>query len=369
MHGVSMVRPLTIRVLAPADDPMSYHFLYPLRVVRRELRRRSVRVASRRVVSHDLVRGDLLLVLSSFFARPRSVPADEVVRLLRTWSRKVPVMWCDVWDSTGSVVAEVLPHVATYAKKQLTVDRSVYTRPLYGGRWFTDRIHREYGIRDSAPAISRPIAEVHLDRMRVSWNLGLGQLAPRRELWRIFLRGRTIGYERRWVPPHRRRTVDIHARMQWRYPRRTVGWQRERVQEALSELSREWRVSFKGRVSGPRFRRELAASRVVASPFGWGEICYRDFDGWAAGAAVVKPEMDAIETWPPLYERGVTYAPCAWDGSDARERLEELLLDEAMRTRIAREGQRRYRTALGREGMAMFCDHFLGLVESTLRAR
>ena len=39
----------------------------------------------------------------------------------------------------------------------------------------------------------------------------------------------------------------------------------------------------------------------MLSPFGWGEICYRDFEATLGGNLLLKPNMDHIKTWPNIY--------------------------------------------------------------------
>ena len=55
---------------------------------------------------------------------------------------------------------------------------------------------------------------------------------------------------------------------------------------------------------------------MTFSPFGWGEICYRDFEAYFSGSLLIKPSMDHIETWPNLYIKNQTYIPCRWDLKD-----------------------------------------------------
>jgi hypothetical protein len=353
-----------VHVLTPAGDPISYHFVYPLRVVRPDLRRRGCEVVLHSVVAPPLFDCDVLMVVSRFFASPVVVDRATVVRQLGEWSPRVGgVVWCDVWDSTGSVAVEVLPYVGVYAKKQLARDRDAYLQPLYGDRLFTDQFHRLHGIEDPEPWHSRPVAREELPKLRLSWNLGMGQLVRRQQvLWRLLVRGRRVGYARQWLAPGRGRKIDVMARMQWEYPRPSIAFQRQRVRRALDGLAGRYDVRYSGRVGAREYLRELARSRVVVSPFGWGEICYRDFEAWTAGAALLKPAMDRIETWPSLYRAGETYEICAWDVADLTERLQGLLEDPDRRLQVAIEGQRRYREALSRGGLNAFCDHFLELV-------
>ena len=52
---------------------------------------------------------------------------------------------------------------------------------------------------------------------------------------------------------------------------------------------------------------------MVLSPFGWGEICTRDFEAFAYGATLIKPTMEHAITYPNWYIPNETYLPLDWD--------------------------------------------------------
>src|SRR5437867_7089727 len=109
---------------------------------------------------------------------------------------------------------------------------------------------------------------------------------------------------------------------------------------------------------------ELRTARVGVSPFGYGEVCFRDFEIILAGAALLKPDMSHLETWPPLYLPGETYAAHRWDLSDLRHVVEDLLAGDRWR-QIAARAQRVYRRYLfERQGHLEFCRHVADIVRA-----
>ena len=68
-----------------------------------------------------------------------------------------------------------------------------------------------------------------------------------------------------------------------------------------------------GIVPKKEYRKNMYESKFVVSPFGCGEICYRDYETFMAGAALIKPDMSHLETWPNLYIPNETYFPISWD--------------------------------------------------------
>ncbi|RZI55142.1 MAG: glycosyltransferase family 1 protein [Pseudomonas sp.] len=88
-------------------------------------------------------------------------------------------------------------------------------------------------------------------------------------------------------------------------------------------------------VKHSRFLAELRRSKVCFSPFGYGEVCWRDYEAVLSGAVVLKPDMSHVETDPDIFVAWKTYAPVAWDLSDLRDVLDRLLSDTVLRETLA----------------------------------
>jgi hypothetical protein len=101
-----------------------------------------------------------------------------------------------------------------------------------------------------------------------------------------------------------------------------------------------------GMVSQKRYYKELYDSKIVLSPFGWGEVCFRDFEAVIAGALLFKPDMSHLKTWPDIYIPFETYVPLNWDGTDIKEKAESYLGNDAERKRIAQNAWEQYRSEL-----------------------
>ena len=75
---------------------------------------------------------------------------------------------------------------------------------------------------------------------------------------------------------------------------------------------------IKGRISSWKYTKELSKSIALLSPFGWGEICYRDFEAILNTNLLVKPDMDHLETWPNIY-KNENYFRLDWDFMNSNE--------------------------------------------------
>ena len=66
----------------------------------------------------------------------------------------------------------------------------------------------------------------------------------------------------------------------------------------------------------------LRRSKCTISPFGMGEICFRDFEAIQYGSVLIKPDMGLVNTVPNIYIPYETYIPCKLDWSDLIEKIE-----------------------------------------------
>jgi spore maturation protein CgeB len=97
-----------------------------------------------------------------------------------------------------------------------------------------------------------------------------------------------------------------------------------------------------------QYNQEVRNSKIVLSPFGLGELCFRDFEAVQSNALLVKPDMSHIDTWPDIFVPGETYVPIRWDADDLVETCEHYLAHEAERLRIVQNAYEAYRQQLSR---------------------
>ena len=76
------------------------------------------------------------------------------------------------------------------------------------------------------------------------------------------------------------------------------------------------------------------AAEFCVSPFGYGEVCWRDFEAMLCGCLVIKPDMSHVETNPDIFRPHETYVPVQWDYADLEEKCSYYLEHEGERQRI-----------------------------------
>ena len=118
-----------------------------------------------------------------------------------------------------------------------------------------------------------------------------------------------------------------------------------------------------GIVPKKEYRANILESKFVISPFGWGEICYRDYEAFMAGAALIKPDMSHLETWPNLYIPDETYFPISWDVEKWDIEFNNILCDDSKRKKIAETGQRKYKNYWSERSMQDFSERFIKLID------
>ena len=226
----------------------------------------------------------------------------------------------DTFANADIRLAAVLPNLDLYFKKSLFVDTSEFLRPRYGHTNLTEYYGRLYDLEDETTDWHVPASALGKLRLAPNFLTDPGLL-------RLFVGSSS-------VPDLSGRQIDLHARLGGV---EKSGWYGEmrrhafRAVEALDDLT----VATGTGVSRKAFMDELRQSKICFSPFGYGELCWRDIEAIAAGAVLLKPDMSHLCTAPDLYRDGETYVACRWDFSDVRHKVHALLSDDERRTDIA----------------------------------
>jgi hypothetical protein len=354
-----------IRILTPGfTTPNGQALLFPLLKFRSDLARIGITISltsNPKTAAHGC---DILIVDSKFYRDDWAARQDSILEDFARFGQTARVVYFDTTDSTGVLQAELFPHISLYLKNQVLRDRSAYMRPLYGQRTYTDFYNSHMGVVDDDPIASNPVGEHELTKLRVGWNSALANYswagkylmaAYRRVPFEGFLQ-----FPRYFIPPANLRKQAVSARFSTNYARRSVAWQRQEISQLLGKVPT-------GRVGRTAYFDELRASKVVVSPFGWGEIAYRDFEAFLSGALLLKPDMGHLETWPDLFQPGRTILCHDWDLSDFVAVLNDAISDYDQYRAVAEAGQALYRSHLLPEtGGTLFGQHLKSLLDAVL---
>ena len=344
-------------------------FLFPILFNRRRLAHDyNIQIRVFRRVRQGLDDCDALLIDSKAIDAAWDRDRDPVLAQFSNWARGCRIGYFDLTDSASWLRSKLLPHVDRYFKNQLLIDRRQLRQRLYGYRLYTDFYHRQDGVDDDDPAWSEPIDPVDEEKLSVSWNAGLCNYAiygPRlSRIYDLIPLPFLLKYPQRFGQPGGPRHKHLSCRGKVHYPRATVTYQRQKTLDKLLQGVVEPRLSKWA------YFKELRDTKIVVSPFGWGEINQKDFETFLAGAVLVKPDLDHLETWPQFFEPGATYVPYRWDLADLEANVDDILSNYGRYIDIAREGQNRYAYyTASDDGFASFCDRFVDIVTTILASQ
>jgi hypothetical protein len=326
--------------------------LHPFRKWRKNIREAGINVE----IYYDHTRKELLssehlLVHHRYFdygwANALNTATDangDFIKFLKHLRSNVGrLIWFDASDSSGTTQFPVIPHVDVFVKKQVLKDKSYYAGNPNELKnvmvWSNPLANQKTFI---------PCAESELNKIRVGWNIAYNDYRDfvvhyrLRKLLSHFINYKT--YPIKFTPPSTSRCYDITFRGMVNYSSEAVGNQRNKVLEMFTSLP--YKLATGQPIKRSVYLNELKSSKISISPFGLGEVCYRDFETFISGSLLVKPSMDHLEMFPHLFIPNETYIPVAWDLSDLKETLTKVLDDYNYYQDIANNGQEVYKKTI-----------------------
>ena len=336
-----------ITVLSLIDRIACFHSLKPFLKNARKYRF-TFTSSSEYCLNED--RNDVLIMMRQFI-KPDHVDLALMARLREKY--RVIAFFHD--DAGGGIPRlEVLPFVDLFYSKALFRDRSLYGKSLYGKELYSDYYHTRYGVTDpDARAYATETRPQELAKLRLSWNIGIGDYPRDQMRQRVgVVTARTVGIPAASLFYRRDPDVARCARKnRGVYPahcriglisRPSISFQRTLVLDAIAGDP-----SFlTGQASQRQFNREIGHSRITVSPFGWGELCLRDFEAVLNGSLLLKPDMAHLDTWPNIFVSGETYVPFDWDAKSLRETAHRYLDNPKESARIVGNATEAYAEAL-----------------------
>jgi hypothetical protein len=267
------------------------------------------------------------------------------------------IIWLDTTASTSVLRPATLDYVDFYYKGLILKKLDNYLKPFYSNRIFADYYHRKFGAKDShEPQTIRITKSEHLNKLRLLWNYSLAAFFGLRA--RLYYKLREFiplpyFYSLKFTPPQKERPFNISCRLNTdhRY-RESISYQRK---EIIRHLKENFNLDSTP-VPRKKYYKEMRYAKIGISPFGGGEITYRDFEVIPCGAAMMKPDMEHLETWPSLYIKDKTYISHEWDLNDLTAKIRQCL-ENKKHVEIAENAQNLYHRYLySREGHDEFLE-------------
>ncbi|PIE07388.1 MAG: hypothetical protein CSA74_08395 [Rhodobacterales bacterium] len=248
---------------------------------------------------------------------------DRILARIRETSPDARVVYLDWFAPTDLRFAAMLgAHVDLYVKKHLLRDRSHYGQETFGDTNLMDYYGRRAGL-DHEP-VRFAIPEGFFDKLMVGPSFATADfILPTLD---------------RATLPAGDRPIDLHARI-------AVGgtpWYQfmrgecDAAARALKQGPEGLNVVTGTGIRHDQFLAELRSSKVCFSAFGYGEVCWRDYEAIQNGAVLLKQDMSHMETRPDVFVPGETYVPVRWDLADFEDKVRALVADPKRCAEIAR---------------------------------
>jgi hypothetical protein len=264
------------------------------------------------------------------FLTPEAEALDKIARLSRQLPPSVKLVYFDGDDDLCVQWGSLLEHVDLYVKKHIFADSTCYRKQFVGKNNLTDYVAQVTGRSFAENPIphSGTVPDQQVGKIFAAYNIGLDE-----KIVNLFRDTRPA------LPSEK--TVDVMCRAacapdNWLYALRgTVGAALEPLtQQGFKVLLPDRRVDQK------EYYQEMRSSRICISPFGYGELCWRDFETVLMGSLLIKPDMSHVRTEPNIFVSGETYVPVKWDLSDLAEVCARYLADDEARNRITAQAYR-----------------------------
>ena len=289
----------------------------------------------------------------------------DILSLIRKNSRKLILF--DVNDDTGTGFFKLLPYVDEYRKAYVYKDKRLYMKNHYGGRIWSHYYHKKYGITDKQQYKNVLVDEKLLrDKIKVGYLLGLYNhltwfigkhkfiLSSINKLGGLkFISKKKILEQ--IVSPTAERANLVSCRINTNFHRATIGYHRELVKK---KLKNDFPTA---KISRMEYLKELKCSKIVISPFGWGEINLpRDYEVAMMGAILMKPDISHLETYPDIFNKE-TIVSFDWDCDSINQVIDDVRKNYSTYQAKAIKLQDTLIKYLAMEdGIYEFCKHFAG---------
>ena len=199
-------------------------------------------------------------------------------------------------------------------KNQLLKTREDYKKPTSFNKWF---------FKDGSDLdLGYDITEENWKKIKLSgWNLG------------YTMPNKTFRPDvQTWHPICQDKTIDLCAIFQANHPP-SSDHHAENGSYYTNHRHGAWEVIgdnpgysyVKDKLPFQEYINTLYRSKMSLSPFGMGEVCYRDFEIFELGVAMIKPTMDIVNTNPNPYIPNETYIPVDLEWKDLNETVLEML--------------------------------------------
>lgn len=248
---------------------------------------------------------------------------NAFIDFLLKLKRNIPkVLLFDASDTSGIVDFDLLPYVDGIIKKQVLKNKEFYLQNNYdlSVRPWLNKMPKNPNYLNYVQA---KIDD--LNKIIVGWNIGM---CDYRNL------NYFPGYLRNYFPSNLKtkkfdslinsKKILTSFRGETSYGNPEISYQRNGILNYL-KTNKIDNIITGSRVNKSHYLNEMQESKITLSPFGWGEVCYRDFEAMFSASLLIKPSMNHINTFPNFFIENETYVAINWDLSNLDEKFKDVV--------------------------------------------
>lgn len=267
---------------------------------------------------------DVLFVKISYYLS--TVEAKQIIESIYAAKGSAKLIFFDGDIALCIRWPEILPYLDLYVKNRFFADLNQYDKIFIGRCNLTDYVASRWGVSfvELGPK-SAPLEPEKRYKLFLGDSLVINNMMRNLYQFKLQLKKQQISTVK---------VNDIVCRMtlepkDWRY------YLRQDVIPKLQSLSSQYQViATTEQISQRKCHLEMFASKVCVSPFGYSEICFRDFEAVLCRCLLIKPDMSHIKCNPNIYIPYVSYVPVEWDFSDLEEKCVYYLEHDEEREKI-----------------------------------
>ena len=244
-------------------------------------------------------------------------------------------------DGDGAQIQSphILDLVDVYYKKQKIKSKYLDRGYFYGSRIFTDYYYNYFGVMDGQEVCHKLPPKEDQNKIKILWNIGMVGYNVHKNLAKIAIDKYIKNFNKNMIKRPYPLFVSNKNEL------KKVRWPKQRIPKIGARFSRDSSKNMQIKFHRKLFMKKIGNTKKVRvgpinklsylkelfylegsiSPFGHGEICFRDFESVIAGSALIKPNMDHVETFPDIYQPYYTYFPVKWDASDLENICDKVL--------------------------------------------
>ncbi len=282
----------------------------------------------------------------------------------------IPLIYLSGSDSTGPLDKNILSNVDSYLSRQLVTDRGLYNKQ-HRRHHFREHVFQTHQFKNQEDFPLVSYSEEEIKKLGVYWNLGLIDWKTQTtnkalRYFYIFTKNNQFPFSQP-VRPLSQRNLDFSFRGNlFKNTHDVSRFHRLKSYRVYQKLAKKFKTPTGGIVPHKEYMSEILNSKICISPFGWGEVCYRDYEVLQAGTLLFKPKMEHLETFPDFYkkENMIFYD---WDAVDLKEKIEAVLDNIKDYEAIAEQGRDSFLSyTSGPKAKLSFVSHFQKIVNEAL---